>query len=97
MDRERNKDINPLYTVDIAAEESDIVTMINPNSEEDFSAEELPDELLILPIKNTVLFPGVVIPITVGREKSRLPTFIPTPGATRTFSRTRRGRAAWTP
>ena len=62
--------MNPLVMVDIAAEEGDIVTMINPNSEEDFSAEELPEELLILPLKNTVLFPGVVIPITVGRKKS---------------------------
>ena len=31
---------------------------------------ELPDELPILPLRNTVLFPGVVIPITVGRDKS---------------------------
>jgi len=31
---------------------------------------ELPDIMPILPIKNTVLFPGVVIPITVGRKKS---------------------------
>ena len=70
MDRESKKYINPFFTVDIAAEESDIVTMINPNSDEDFTQEELPGELLILPIKNTVLFPGVVIPITVGRQKS---------------------------
>jgi len=33
-------------------------------------AENIPDELPILPLRNTVLFPGVVIPITVGREKS---------------------------
>lgn len=33
-------------------------------------AESIPDELPILPLRNTVLFPGVVIPITVGREKS---------------------------
>ena len=32
--------------------------------------QELPDELPILPLRNTVLFPGVVIPITVGRDKS---------------------------
>ena len=70
MDRESKKYINPLLTVDMASEEGDIVTMINPNSEEDFGKEELPEELPILPIKNTVLFPGVVIPITVGRQKS---------------------------
>ncbi len=32
--------------------------------------QELPEELPILPLRNTVLFPGVVIPITVGRDKS---------------------------
>ena len=34
------------------------------------AAEELPEALAILPLKNTVLFPGVVIPITVSRDKS---------------------------
>ncbi len=70
MDRENENYMNPLLTVEIAAEDGDIVTMINPNSEEDFTKEQLPKELLILPVKNTVLFPGVVIPITVGRQKS---------------------------
>ncbi len=32
--------------------------------------EEVPDEVSVLTLKNTVLFPGVVIPITVGRDKS---------------------------
>ncbi len=32
--------------------------------------EKIPDELALLPLRNTVLFPGVVIPITVGRDKS---------------------------
>jgi ATP-dependent Lon protease len=32
--------------------------------------EELPNSLAILPLRNTVLFPGVVIPITAGRDKS---------------------------
>ena len=32
--------------------------------------EELPETLPILPLRNTVLFPGVVIPITAGRDKS---------------------------
>src|SRR4026208_963321 len=32
--------------------------------------QPIPSELPILPLRNTVLFPGVVIPITVGRDKS---------------------------
>ena len=37
---------------------------------EDFNEENMPDELSLLPVRNTVLFPGVVMPITVGRTKS---------------------------
>lgn len=37
---------------------------------EDDKGDNFPDELPILPLRNTVLFPGVVIPITVGRDKS---------------------------
>ena len=32
--------------------------------------EVVPEELPILPLRNSVLYPGVVIPITVGRSKS---------------------------
>jgi len=48
----------------------DLIQMINPEQESELKPEDLPAELSILPIKNTVLFPGVVIPITVGRQKS---------------------------
>lgn len=55
----------------ISHEESDdLIQMINPEQESDLKPEDLPDELSVLPIKNTVLFPGVVIPITVTRQKS---------------------------
>ncbi|MCX7638382.1 MAG: endopeptidase La [Cyclobacteriaceae bacterium] len=47
-----------------------LIQMINPEEEGDLKPGELAEELAILPIKNTVLFPGVVIPITVGRQKS---------------------------
>ena len=45
---------------------------IIPLNEEDANADGqiIPDELPLLPLRNTVLFPGVVIPITVGRDKS---------------------------
>ncbi|HYC85408.1 MAG TPA: endopeptidase La [Chryseosolibacter sp.] len=48
----------------------DLIQMINPEQDSDLKPEDVPGELSILPIKNTVLFPGVVIPITVGRQKS---------------------------
>ena len=51
-------------------ETEDLIQMINPEQDTDLKQDDLPDELSILPIKNTVLFPGVVIPITVGRQKS---------------------------
>ncbi len=45
---------------------------IIPLNEEDANADNqiIPSELPLLPLRNTVLFPGVVIPITVGRDKS---------------------------
>ena len=48
----------------------ELIQLINPEQESDIKPEDLPEELSILPIKNTVLFPGVVIPITVTRQKS---------------------------
>ena len=57
--------------IQLAQDDSDdLIQMINPEQESDLKPEDLPEELSILPIKNTVLFPGVVIPITVGRQKS---------------------------
>ena len=53
-------------------EEMEFMPIIPLNDEEDENAdaEQIPDSLPILPLRNTVLFPGVVIPITVGRDKS---------------------------
>lgn len=51
-------------------EDAELIPLLSPEDEEAIANEELPDELPILPLKNTVLFPGVVIPITAGRDKS---------------------------
>lgn len=51
-------------------ENSELIPLMTPEDEEQINNEELPDILPILPLRNTVLFPGVVIPITAGRDKS---------------------------
>lgn len=50
--------------------EADLIPLLTPEDEEEMTKEELPASLPILPLRNTVLFPGVVIPITAGRDKS---------------------------
>jgi ATP-dependent Lon protease len=51
-------------------EETDFIPLLSAEDEEQMNNESVPKELPILPLRNTVLFPGVVIPITVGRDKS---------------------------
>ncbi len=48
----------------------EMIPLLSPEEEEEIDKNGIPDELPILPVKNTVLFPGVVIPITVSRQKS---------------------------
>jgi ATP-dependent Lon protease len=50
--------------------ESDFIPIIAESNEEDPAQSKVPDQLPILALRNTVLFPGVVIPIAVGRDKS---------------------------
>ena len=54
----------------IINEDTEFFPLMSPQDEEDMNSEETPEILSILPLRNTVLFPGVVIPITVGRDKS---------------------------
>ena len=48
----------------------EFIPLISAEDEDAMDREETPEVLPILPLRNTVLFPGVVIPITVGRDKS---------------------------
>ncbi|KDN53813.1 endopeptidase La [Flavobacterium seoulense] len=50
--------------------EAELIPLLTPEDEEEMMKEELPQSLPILPLRNMVLFPGVVIPITAGRDKS---------------------------
>ncbi len=51
-------------------ENSDLIPLLTPEDEAEMINEELPATLPIMPLRNTVLFPGVVIPITAGRDTS---------------------------
>jgi len=51
-------------------ENSELIPLMTPEDEELINKESLPESLPILPLRNTVLFPGVVIPITAGRDTS---------------------------
>ncbi|WP_308992841.1 endopeptidase La [Mariniflexile litorale] len=51
-------------------ENSELIPLMTPEDEEEINNEKLPETLPILSLRNTVLFPGVVIPITAGRDKS---------------------------
>ncbi len=60
---------NPFLT-GINDDEPELIPLLSTEDEEQLNKESIPQELSILPLRNTVLFPGVVIPITVGRDKS---------------------------
>lgn len=51
-------------------ETPEFISLLSPEEEEAMNKEQIPETLPILPLRNTVLYPGVVIPITAGRDKS---------------------------
>ncbi len=52
------------------AQDHEFIPLISAEDEEAMQKEEVPEDLPLLSLRNTVLFPGVVIPITVGRDRS---------------------------
>ncbi len=59
-----------MFSGNIMEEDSEFIPLLSSEDEDQMNSEKTPEELSILPLRNTVLFPGVVIPITVGRDKS---------------------------
>ena len=55
---------------DVIETDTEFIPLISPEDEDRMNLEEVPDKLPILPLRNNVLFPAVVIPITLGRDKS---------------------------
>ncbi|MEH6406399.1 MAG: LON peptidase substrate-binding domain-containing protein, partial [Leeuwenhoekiella sp.] len=67
MAKAKFTDIDSLSLQDFDSE-AELIPLMTPEDEEKINKEELPETLPILPLRNTVLFPGVVIPITAGRD-----------------------------
>jgi len=63
-------DLNMMHFSDFMSKDAEFIPLISSEDEDRMNKEELPEELPILSLRNNVLFPGVVIPITVGRDKS---------------------------
>ncbi len=62
--------LNPLDLSNIIDDDTEFIPLLSQEDEDQMNQQDIPDILSILPLRNTVLFPGVVIPITVGRDKS---------------------------
>ncbi len=68
MNKNDTFDIKHVFSV--INEDTEFFPLLSSQDEEEMTKADIPEILPILPLRNTVLFPGVVIPITVGRDKS---------------------------
>ena len=69
MSKQRILNIDSLSLQELDTD-AELIPLMTPEDEEEMNNEPLPETLPILPLRNMVLFPGVVIPITAGRDKS---------------------------
>lgn len=65
-----NSNRDEILFSEIIEGETEFIPLLSQEDEDLINSESVPENLPILPLRNTVLFPGVVIPITVGRDKS---------------------------
>lgn len=63
-------ELQDIFLDDFSDDSSEFLPTIEEESDLMRTKPEIPDTLPILPLRNTVLFPGVIIPISVAREKS---------------------------
>nr|WP_321354445.1 endopeptidase La [uncultured Draconibacterium sp.] len=70
MGKYKNTSFQTMFGSGMMDDESDFLPIIADGDDKDLKNIEVPSVLPILPLRNTVLFPGVVLPITVGRERS---------------------------
>ncbi|WP_430974001.1 endopeptidase La [Sunxiuqinia rutila] len=70
MGKNRGQSFGNMLFTGMGDDDAEIIPIIADGTEEELKNFQAPEILPILPLRNTVLFPGVVIPITVGRQKS---------------------------
>ncbi|MFP4047372.1 MAG: endopeptidase La [Bacteroidales bacterium] len=72
MSRNKNSknDLTDFLFLEETEQKSEFIPLITDEEEESLKKVEVPETIPILPLRNTVLFPGVILPITVGRDKS---------------------------
>ncbi len=61
---------NPELFLEMLNDEAELIPLLSPEDEKKLQEEKVPDELPILTLRNNILLPGVVIPISVGRDQS---------------------------
>nr|WP_319400308.1 endopeptidase La [uncultured Carboxylicivirga sp.] len=69
MNKNKTKQ-NSIYFSDVFESDAEFIPIVAEGDEKSVNELEVPDTLPILPLRNTVLFPGVIIPISLGRAKS---------------------------